>query len=223
MVIITTVSSENATAESLISKWATSEDCARAKLRQNNSRRQDSLLARAALRALLAHVTGVDDWRINVGINGKPHVLTPTGIAGPYISLSHTQGLVACAVSETSSIGVDVEYWRTRDFMALADYAYGPGEREEVARDGMSAFYRIWTLREAMAKAMGVGVMKTFNGQDCIVSAKIPASDCWIMDGWKLFYKRLQKSYSLAVALTNAEDNWSEKSVTWVDVTIMLK
>lgn len=222
MVTLTTVSSENAIAESLISKWATSEDYAHVAPRQIHSRRRDSLLARAALRALLAHVTGADGWHIDVDVNGKPYASTSTGVAGPYISLSHTQGLVACVISKMSPIGVDVEYWRVRDFEKLADYAYGPSEREEVAREGVSAFYRIWTLREAMAKAVGAGVMKAFNGRDCIMDAESSAPDYWIMNKWRLLYRRIQESYSLAIALNNAEGDWSEKSIAWIDATKIL-
>jgi len=219
MVTLTTVSSESPIVESLISQWATPEDHAEAKLRQSHTRRQDFLVARATLRALLTHETGRGDWRICPDANGKPQALTATGIVGPYISLSHTRGLVACVVSEAGLVGVDVEYWRARDFIALADYAFGPQECEEVAQGGISAFYRIWTLREAVAKAIGVGLMTTFDGHDCVAGA--PASGCWMTETWQLFYASPKTNYSFALA-TKGEDVWSDASLLWFDMASMV-
>jgi phosphopantetheinyl transferase len=219
MVTLTTAPSQSGIAKSLIAKWATSDDYAQAKTRQSKTRQHDYLLARATLRALLTHITGTGDWRICPDARGKPQISSIAGIAGPHISLSHTQGLVACAVSETNPVGVDVEYWRARDFMALADYAFGPREREEVAHDGISAFYRIWTLREALSKASGIGLMATLDGNDCV--ADFPGSSYWATKDWQLFYVSPQANYSFAMA-TKDESIWSKASLTWVDAMSMV-
>ena len=51
-------------------------------------------------------------------------------------------------------IGVDIERLKPgRPFADLARMAFGPMENAEVARSGEPAFYRIWTAREALAKA----------------------------------------------------------------------
>jgi len=214
MVAFTTVSSENLIARPLIAKWATAEDHTQAIHRQSDARQRDFLLARAVLRALLAHLTGAGDWHICPDTKGKPQALTATGIAGPHISLSHTHGLVACAVSDEGPVGIDIEYWRERDFTALADYAFGPREREEVAHNGISAFYRIWTLREAIAKAIGEGLIATIDGLDSVADA--PASGSWATKTWQLFYTSPQIDYSLAMASVG-ENTWSEMPITLID------
>jgi len=214
MVTITTVSSKDADAKRLITKWATAEDFTQVKSRHNEAKRHDFLVARSAMRALLAHATGISDWHIRSDPNGKPYAITVTGKAGPHISLSHTKGLIACAISQEAPIGIDVEYWQGRDFIALANYAFGPREREEVARDGISAFYRIWTLREAISKTTGVSLITTFDGDD--YGADAPASGCWTTDMWQLFYTSPQIDYSLAIA-SKDDDIWLETSLIWVN------
>lgn len=216
MVTLTTVSGKNATAELLISKWASSDDYARAEIMQSLLRRQEILLGRAALRALLAHTTGSKDWHIGVDTNGKPYTHSRTGNAGPHISLSHTKGLVACAVSEINPVGIDVEYWRKRDYTALADYAFGPDECEAVAKNGHAAFYRIWTLREAIAKMSGLGVMAGFDGHDCMPGKA--EMGFWTRPPWQMYYVSPQPNYSLALA-TQGQTTWSAAAVQSVDLT----
>jgi phosphopantetheinyl transferase len=215
MLTLTTVSSESADAKLLIAKWATAEDHAQVNLRRNKTKRHNALLARATLRALLAHVTETSDWQIQPNSNGKPYVFTPTGITAPYISLSHTEGLVACAISHDSPLGIDIEHWRVRDFTALANYAFGPREQEEVARDGVSAFYRIWTLREAIAKASGTGLFASLDGHDCVADS--PKSECFTSGAWQLFCCSPQINYSLAIASKFA-GMWSDDALSFVDV-----
>jgi len=219
MITLTTILSESAAAQLLIANWASSEDLAQAALHQNNLRRHNFLLARASLKALLTDVTGISNWNIHPDSNGKPHAFTTKDIAYPHISISHTRGLVACAVSQDSPIGIDVEYWRTRDFRALAAYAFGMREREEVAHKGISAFYRIWTVREAIAKISGIGILAMLDGMD--YASDSPASGCWTTGERQVFYSSPHTDYSLAVASPCSEDR-TEVKPKFVDVTAVV-
>ena len=72
----------------------------------------------------------------------------------------------ACRTDE-GDIGVDIEYLgRSRPFRDIADAAFGAGERRSVEAGGAAAFYRIWTLREALAKATGRGLPMVVDQQD---------------------------------------------------------
>jgi 4'-phosphopantetheinyl transferase len=198
MIAITTIDAADDFFYSLTSKWATAEEFAQtAHLR--DIRRRAFLLGRATQRALLAEVTGKEDWHICPDTRGKPYAFTSSGKAGPHISISHTHNLVACAVSELGPIGIDVEYWRARDFTALAEYAFGKNECKEVTNEGISAFYRIWSLREAAAKATGVGLLDAIRNHDQFAGA--PRSKWSKSAGFQINYSVPRSNYSLALAI----------------------
>lgn len=75
-----------------------------------------------------------------------------------HFSISHSHGLVACALAETP-VGLDVE--RVRAFSpALAERVCAPGERAmlERAADPDSFLTRLWTCKESYMKYTGLGM-----------------------------------------------------------------
>ena len=196
-------------ASALIECWSTSQD--RAEIRPGRGA-GSSLLARAALRALLARNTGREDWRIVRGTFGKPFVIAASGEPGPEVSLSHSGGTIAVAMARAGAVGIDIEQHRPRDFAALAGQAFGPEEQAEVAVHGEDAFYRIWTLREAMSKATGEGLALAANGRDLV--AGCASGSYWRIEHegrvWHLTHARGDLGYSLAVAHADAgEAAWT--------------
>jgi 4'-phosphopantetheinyl transferase len=98
---------------------------------------------------------------------GRPFIRNANRRSHASISLSHSGGWLAGALSVGTVIGIDIEYHKPdRDFAALASAAFGPQERRQVEDGGEPEFYRIWTLREAMAKAHGAGLSFVFDGRD---------------------------------------------------------
>ena len=183
----------------LAARWATKSDVGYAA--KKGAKGSSSLLARAALRALLRLVAGADAdaWRIEAGENGKPFLQDENGALGPAISMSHGGDWVAAAVGPPGmKIGVDVEPHQGRDVISLAGWAFGPDERQMVAKDGVAAFYRLWTLREAMGKATGQGLRLAADGVDRV--GAIPCDGVWRRPGWSLGYWP-GPGYSLAVAV----------------------
>ena len=211
MISWTLLETHTETAKALIQQGITSEDKAEAESRTHETARHNFLLARAALRILLAKTTYQKNASITRDEKGKPHI---TG--GPHISISHTEGLVACVVSTQSPIGIDVEHWRPRDYAALASYVYGPREQADVAREGAAAFYRIWTLKEAMVKAEGKGIFTTMTGQDAF--KQYDDKDIWQDDEWQFFYKIPKPSYSLAIA-SKDKTLWTAESLQQVTLS----
>ena len=86
----------------------------------------------------------------------------------------------------------------------IASYAFGPQEQRVVKSDGPRAFYRIWTLREAFAKARGLGFSILADGRDYFPEA--PDSGIWqaTIDGgrWLFSTGDLPGDCAVAVAIT---------------------
>ncbi|WP_262064366.1 4'-phosphopantetheinyl transferase family protein [Streptomyces sp. STR69] len=98
---------------------------------------------------------------------GRP-VLRGLG-ADLQVSLAHTDELIVVGVSRTGPVGVDAEpAGRRISFEALRDHVCTAGEARllgalpEEART--ETFLRLWTLKEAYAKALGHGMRRRFSG-----------------------------------------------------------
>lgn len=129
------------------------------------------LVARALVRTSLSRYAGVpeDAWTFEANAYGRPYVRLPAACRDLYFNLSHTDGLVACAVSRNGEIGVDVEnIGRAVDYLALAPTVFAPEEVASLARaapaDRCERFFAYWTLKEAYIKARGMGLSLALDG-----------------------------------------------------------
>jgi len=79
------------------------------------------------------------------------------------ISLSHSKGLILIALSLSNlSFGVDIEHLTTkRDVNLLAKNFYHSTEIDQIKQRGTYAFYRIWTLKEAVSKHLNQPIVTT--------------------------------------------------------------
>lgn len=102
--------------------------------------------------------------------HGKPHLPDHPGVD---VSVSHAGEHVAVALARGPRIGVDVELIRDIDVGALARSAFSSDEAAQLAAlpagERTAAFYRLWTRKESIVKALGVGITDSFAG----VSASI--------------------------------------------------
>jgi 4'-phosphopantetheinyl transferase len=123
--------------------------------------RRDFALAHALLRASLSRYSAqpASSWRFIQTDRGKP-VLDPPSYG---FNLSHTRGLVACVVARGGDVGIDVERVEgTSDIGSLAASRFSRFEVEQLAACPAGVrhdrFFEIWTLKEAYAKAIGLGL-----------------------------------------------------------------
>jgi 4'-phosphopantetheinyl transferase len=122
------------------------------------------IAAHALLRATLSRNTNIaaPQWRLRTAKGGKPELDPAQAPPGLHISLSHTRGLAACAVGRPHPLGIDAEAWREPAPIELAERYFAPAEARLVAdrtpEERPSAFYRLWTLKEAYLKATGEGL-----------------------------------------------------------------
>lgn len=87
----------------------------------------------------------------------------PTGqprIDGLSVSLSRSREVVAVAASLGAPIGVDVEDIHPREVDALAHRWFDPLELQWLTgqADQLTAFLQLWTAKEAVGKALGLGL-----------------------------------------------------------------
>lgn len=169
-------------------------------------RRAQSLAARALLRSVLEQGTGIPGaaWRLFAHADGRPGAECGNGRTAIEVSLSHSHDLVACAVTDCGPVGIDVEHCAVRaNFAALAAADFGRREAQAAAQGGPSAFYRIWTLREALAKASGTGFPLTHADRDLFFD--VPLEGRWNAHvderEWSFTHCFLPAGYSLAVAV----------------------
>jgi len=98
--------------------------------------------------------------------SGKPN-LDPEGeIHDIHFSLSRTDEMICLGISKKNRIGLDIVNGDPRyPFLATAEYLFTPGERQWISQapyHEQHGFFRIWSLKEALLKAMGgcVGMMQ---------------------------------------------------------------
>lgn len=89
------------------------------------------------------------EWRYNE--HGKPYIE-----GGPYFSISHCKEGIAVAI-DNQPVGIDIESIRSAD-EALIERTMNEEERLRIKELGGREFTRLWTQKEAVVKAEGVGI-----------------------------------------------------------------
>ena len=121
-------------------------------------------LCRAALRVALCERIGCSNEDLSFGYreHGKPFAVVDGVPSDASFNVSHSgeHGLIGFAAR--GGLGVDLEVRAPmRDFDGIGGRVYGPRERRALAAAASSSkvelFYRLWSLKEALIKALGTG------------------------------------------------------------------
>lgn len=91
------------------------------------------------------------------GEQGKPAFVDDRPL---WFNLSHSGDDIALLLSDEGEVGCDIEVIRPRDnWQALANAVFSVAEHDELERETpekkLSAFWRIWTRKEAIVKQRG--------------------------------------------------------------------
>lgn len=132
-------------------------------VREDDRRR--FVIGRHLIRTTLAPICGcaAPDVPIAIDAHGRPHV-----VDAPSFSLTHAGPHVALAIASGQDaapgmmIGIDIEAVRDDiDPLALASHVFARAELEALqdAPDRVTMFFRLWTLKEAVLKAAGRGLL----------------------------------------------------------------
>ena len=121
-------------------------------------------LCRAALRSLLCSQLQCANEQLTFGAAryGKPFALVSRDKASVSFNVSHSGKHGLIAYSPKGRLGVDVEERLARhDLELLIGTVFGPTEQADLAllqgRHKISMFYKLWTIKEALIKAVGMG------------------------------------------------------------------
>ena len=121
-------------------------------------------LCRAALRSILCGRLGCRNEELSFGASdrGKPFAVVLGERSDARFNISHSGDHGLIAIAGAGRVGVDLEERISkRNLDGLIEAVAGPEERAELATvqgiDRLRLFYRIWTFKEALIKALGTG------------------------------------------------------------------
>jgi 4'-phosphopantetheinyl transferase len=127
--------------------------------------RRAFVITRAHVRMMLSRYAAVApaDWRFIENVHGRPEISDRSeGTPDLRFNISHTDGLIACAVTIGREVGVDVEHIGRHLTHDVAGRFFAPDEVTDLRRlpveDQARVFFDYWTLKEAYIKARGFGL-----------------------------------------------------------------
>ena len=166
--------------------------------------------ARGMLRVLLGSYLGLAPAA--VALDSSPHgkpVLAAPSIA-VHFNLTHTGDLAICAITRNRVLGVDVERLdRMIDHDALARRFFSEREYAELqvipSAERNRAFLACWTCKEAVAKAIGLGLSLPLNQIEVTADPDKPPRVLNIAQGdageWSLYRIDAGSAYVATLAL----------------------
>lgn len=144
-----------------ISRCVSGKRLDRASKLKHEKDRLRSIAVEYLLNTMIEEIQGnTDEYMIPTPVeleydeHGKPHVYTIEGDE-IYFSLSHSGDYVACIIAD-KSCGIDIERHSDRDYEKIARRICTDSELEHVKTK--EEFYQVWTLKESVMKAEGLGL-----------------------------------------------------------------
>jgi 4'-phosphopantetheinyl transferase len=125
--------------------------------------RRLALLTRVMARQVVGAAAGLPPSELifQSTAHGRP-LLANGGFDWLTFNLSHSKGLVICALACRADLGVDVEAIRGPAPLDVADRFFAPREAHALRQlddaDQRRRFFELWTLKEAYIKARGLGL-----------------------------------------------------------------
>ncbi|WP_203742343.1 Pls/PosA family non-ribosomal peptide synthetase [Catellatospora bangladeshensis] len=145
--------------EAELAQFLSGDERAEADGLRSTERRSSFVISRALVRMILSiewhGEVAPRNWTLRYGGQGKLTVCGP--IAGLDLSVSHTDSVIAVAVSDAYDIGVNLEPAARDDAAVLPWAALSASEHARLAGsdDQGEQLLRLWTLKEAFARCAG--------------------------------------------------------------------
>jgi 4'-phosphopantetheinyl transferase len=172
------------------------------------------IVARATLRRVLARYLAIKVEHVvfTLGEYGKPFLSSQLEHQGLVFNLSHSVDMLAIVVGSNQQLGVDIE--RHKSISSLSGLVHKCFSENELdywqnlpESTKQSAFYDIWTRKEAFVKAVGRGVALGMN--QCVTRPENPEKFTGIPEAygraadWQIINFVTPKYYSGAIVTNN--------------------
>jgi 4'-phosphopantetheinyl transferase len=146
---------------------------------------QRYIAARATLRRLLGEYAAVTpaELAFRYGARGKPDVEAPAEARAIQFNVSHRSDFALMAFTRGREVGIDIEYLReVPEALTIARNHFTAAETRLLENalagtTGRDCFFRLWTRKEAVIKAVGTGLSMPLAEFD--VSSTAERGDAW--------------------------------------------
>lgn len=129
---------------------------------------------------------------------------------GPLFNISHSGKIVLIGFSEEMELGIDIEQINKVDAEALSIYFHEDEltflEKNNFSKDD---FYKIWTRKEALLKAIGIGFLEGLNQISTIKDI------VYYQNEWYLYEIQLVEGYKCCVCTSNEVKNINSKQIDY--------
>lgn len=166
-------------------------------------------VARGMLRRIVGAEVGRDPASLGLVYNahGKPALAEDER---PFFNLSHSGALGALGIGRTVPFGLDIEQIAPVE-PGVAELSFSPAELSALATYGgaewLAGFYRCWTRKEAVIKALGLGLAQPLDAFDVTLGPRDEprllrlAGSPDAPSRWQLFHFSPADDYMGAVAV----------------------
>jgi 4'-phosphopantetheinyl transferase len=156
----------------------------------SKTRKRQYLAGHLLIRTLANNVSAANNtaWDFRFSSTNQPILYSNTHNSNHlYVSISHSNELVAAAISNTA-IGIDIEtYAKQRDYLSIANFVFSPEELDILKKCPTESlkdyFYLYWTLKESIGKQAGRGLKP--RKSRCETSQRLPENAVAHMHSWE--------------------------------------
>jgi len=227
MIIWTLATGDEASLEKdlvrLASDVLSKDEILRAERFKFESDRNRFILAHALCRVMLSSQGEHEPimWEFDREIHGRPYV---TNSQLPLdFNLSHTRGMVGCAISTLGRVGFDLENCkRSVDYVRLAEKKFSSCESEDVlslaGKQKNTQFFRYWTLKESYIKLTGKGLREALNSFSFDLATTQPAFqvDGGFQDRFRFGLFSASDNHQAAWAIESDIEHFQQPEITYL-------
>ncbi len=182
------------------------------------AKRREFIIGRGLTRSVLGRLLRKDPAELPFGYgpHGKPFLVQPSGPNAVELNLSHSHHWLLLAVTLGRAIGIDIEKQRPEvNIEQLAQRFFSAAEAEALSQlaPGLrrAAFFRCWSRKEAVIKAVGRGVSLGLDKFDVSLAPDQSAAllevrfDPDMPAEWRLINLDVAPDYSATLAIEAAD------------------